>query len=367
MMEKIQNLLKDKRAAGIGILVVAVLFVLVGITAGIAGCTHNTVKESTATDAIREGSASDAGKETETEKLTDETTKEETTPEETATAQEETTTTEAATAEEGTTETGAFSQVSKTVYAAQGVNVRSAADSDSEKLGRLSLNDAVEVTGYDGEWYRIIYNGTPAYVWAEYFTDTETPTEEQTQEPQTQQLQTQAVAQEPQIQAQTTPATVQESQTSAATAAASVDEHGHTLVSSLDLSGFPYTDPQYIVNCGDTLQLYQWCTYNGIPGFFGTADAEDQLWETNDEGVWYGDIIAERHGVDFTNCTGCFTEYCIDGNQGNGVYFYAFPDSVAGFSNNPFWQYVGLRNGYDTGNFAGKISVHITGTFSPYL
>ena len=61
------------------------------------------------------------------------------------------------------------------VYATAAVNVRSGADTDYEKLGTISPDTAVNVTGKTTNgWYRIKYGDKTGYVCAEYFT-TEKP------------------------------------------------------------------------------------------------------------------------------------------------------------------------------------------------
>ena len=52
------------------------------------------------------------------------------------------------------------------MYAQQTVNIRNLPSTDGEKLGSLSTNDEVKVTGQCSEtgWYRIDYNGNTAYI-----------------------------------------------------------------------------------------------------------------------------------------------------------------------------------------------------------
>lgn len=60
------------------------------------------------------------------------------------------------------------------VYATAAVNVRSDADTSSEKLGTLAPDTGVSVTGKTSSgWYRIKYGDKTGYVYAEYFTKTE--------------------------------------------------------------------------------------------------------------------------------------------------------------------------------------------------
>lgn len=54
------------------------------------------------------------------------------------------------------------------VKAKSGLNVRLEANANSEILGKLNKNDAVEVESMDGDWARISYNGTDGYVHSKY-------------------------------------------------------------------------------------------------------------------------------------------------------------------------------------------------------
>ena len=57
------------------------------------------------------------------------------------------------------------------VYATAAVNVRSGAGTDFEKLGTISPDSAVSVTGKTADgWYRIEYGSKTGYVCADYFT-----------------------------------------------------------------------------------------------------------------------------------------------------------------------------------------------------
>ena len=59
-----------------------------------------------------------------------------------------------------------YNDMDATMYAQKTVNVRSLPNTDGEKLGSLSTNDEVKVTGQCAEtsWYRIEYSGGVAYV-----------------------------------------------------------------------------------------------------------------------------------------------------------------------------------------------------------
>lgn len=66
-----------------------------------------------------------------------------------------------------------YTDLSKVMYAQQSVNVRDLPSTDGNKLGALSLNQEVTVTGQCNEtsWYRIEYNGAAAYVSSQYLGD----------------------------------------------------------------------------------------------------------------------------------------------------------------------------------------------------
>ena len=69
--------------------------------------------------------------------------------------------------------TYSFEEMDVTKFAKSTVNVRSLPISDGEKLGDLSMNDEVKVTGKCNEtgWYRIEYSNGIAYVSDEYLVD----------------------------------------------------------------------------------------------------------------------------------------------------------------------------------------------------
>lgn len=78
--------------------------------------------------------------------------------------------TEAPAAEESAVEEPAspysYTELSQTMYAQSTVNVRSLPEQSGEKLGSLSTNQEVTVTGQCNEtgWYRISYNGGEGFV-----------------------------------------------------------------------------------------------------------------------------------------------------------------------------------------------------------
>ena len=67
-----------------------------------------------------------------------------------------------------------YTDMSATMYATQTVNIRTAPSTDGEKVGSLSTNQEVNITGQCNEtnWYRFEYNGQTAYVSNSYISDT---------------------------------------------------------------------------------------------------------------------------------------------------------------------------------------------------
>ena len=80
--------------------------------------------------------------------------------------------------EEGTEQTAeaeyTYTDMSATMYATQTVNVRTLPSTDGDKVGSLSTNQEIAVTGQCNEtsWYRFDYNGQTAYVSNNYVSDT---------------------------------------------------------------------------------------------------------------------------------------------------------------------------------------------------
>ena len=66
-----------------------------------------------------------------------------------------------------------YSDMAATKYAKQSVNVRNLPTKDGERLGGLSMNQAVTITGQCNEtkWYRIEFNGGVGYVSSNYVVD----------------------------------------------------------------------------------------------------------------------------------------------------------------------------------------------------
>ena len=67
-----------------------------------------------------------------------------------------------------------YTDMSATMYATQTVNVRTLPSTDGDKIGSLSTNQEIAVTGQCNEtsWYRFEYNGQTAYVSNNYISDT---------------------------------------------------------------------------------------------------------------------------------------------------------------------------------------------------
>ena len=64
-------------------------------------------------------------------------------------------------------------EMNATKYAIQSVNVRKGPGTEYDKVGGLTTNEAITVTGKtDNGWFRFTYNGAEAYVSAKYVADT---------------------------------------------------------------------------------------------------------------------------------------------------------------------------------------------------
>lgn len=67
----------------------------------------------------------------------------------------------------------AVTEMNATKYAIQSVNVRKGPGTEYDKVGGLTTNEAITVTGKtDNGWFRFTYNGAEAYVSAKYVADT---------------------------------------------------------------------------------------------------------------------------------------------------------------------------------------------------
>lgn len=78
--------------------------------------------------------------------------------------------------------TYSYTDKSATMYAKSSVNVRDLPDTNGNKVGGLSTNQEVSVTGQCNEtgWYRINYNGGTAYVSNSYLGDSKVDTKKNT-------------------------------------------------------------------------------------------------------------------------------------------------------------------------------------------
>ena len=79
---------------------------------------------------------------------------------------------------EGTQLSYTYTDMDATKYAKSSVNVRNMPGTDGDKLGSLSFNQEVKVTGQCNEtgWYRIEYSGETAYVSDSYLVDSKVET-----------------------------------------------------------------------------------------------------------------------------------------------------------------------------------------------
>lgn len=68
----------------------------------------------------------------------------------------------------------AASQETTQMYASSTLNIRSSSSTDSEILGKLGVNDTVDVISTDGDWTAILYNGNKAYVASAYLSSSKT-------------------------------------------------------------------------------------------------------------------------------------------------------------------------------------------------
>lgn len=92
--------------------------------------------------------------------------------------------------------TYSYTDKSATMYAQSSVNVRDLPDTNGNKVGRLSTNQEVSVTGQCNEtgWYRISYNGSEAFVSDKYLGDSKVEVKQATQSTNTQSADSQPAA-----------------------------------------------------------------------------------------------------------------------------------------------------------------------------
>lgn len=83
---------------------------------------------------------------------------------------------------EGSMLTYTYTDMDATKYAKSAVNVRNLPNTDGSKVGSLSTNNEVKVTGQCNEtgWYRIEYDGNVAYVSDSYLVDNKVETKKAT-------------------------------------------------------------------------------------------------------------------------------------------------------------------------------------------
>lgn len=117
--------------------------------------------QTTIPNAITEWAGTIVSQNTETESTEQQVSEETTEAEQTETPEENTDQPE---------ENGPTQSEPDTVYAVDTVNVRAAADTESEKLGTLEQGTALTRTGTDGEWSIVNYNGQTGYIKTEYLT-----------------------------------------------------------------------------------------------------------------------------------------------------------------------------------------------------
>ena len=103
--------------------------------------------------------------------------------------------------EQETTETEeespySYTDKSATMYAQRAVNVRDLPDTSGNKVGGLSTNQEVTVTGQCNEtgWYRISYNGSEAFVSDKYLGDSKVEVQQTTQSTNTQSADSQSAS-----------------------------------------------------------------------------------------------------------------------------------------------------------------------------
>lgn len=170
-MDKIKDFLSNKR----NVIALVSAIVVVGIICVVVGSNSKDDKK-TATSGnvkVEKETTLKIEKESTTEKKIEETT----TAEETTTVQETTV--------EETTTSNPVTPMSKTMFVTGSSNVRAGYSGNDEIIGKLQLNNQVEITGKVGEWYQINYNGSTAYIHESLLSDTEietqAPTERQTE------------------------------------------------------------------------------------------------------------------------------------------------------------------------------------------
>ena len=133
--------------------------------------TTTTIEQSEVTDTPEETTSTPEATEEASEEVVTETETTEATPEPMETVAPEPT--EEPTPEPEPQATYTYTDMSATMYAQQTVNVRDLPDTSGNKIGSLSANDEIAITGKCNEtgWYRFDYNGNVAYVSNKYVGD----------------------------------------------------------------------------------------------------------------------------------------------------------------------------------------------------
>lgn len=156
-----------------------------------------------------------------------------------------------------------FKDMTATMYAQRAVNVRDLPDTSGNKVGGLSTNDEVAVTGQCNEtgWYRISYNGGTAYVSNSYLSDSKVENTKNTNSNSSSQSST------------GTSSTNNDSQ-SAASSDSGSSNTGST--ASKELPSNPYPLNTLVEDTGSSVSFYCLETFtngvsNGYPNFYDTA------------------------------------------------------------------------------------------------
>ena len=157
------------------------------------------------------------------------------------------------TEEQETTETEeespySYTDMSATMYAQRTVNVRDLPDTSGNKVGGLSTNQEVSVTGQCNEtgWYRISYNGSEAFVSDKYLGESKVEVQQTTQSANTQSSDSQPAS----------------------------SDSGNT--TSTELPSNPYTLNTVVEDTGSSVSFYCLETFtngvsDGYPNFYDTA------------------------------------------------------------------------------------------------
>ena len=157
------------------IILMTTLLLAISVCVGCGAENTATEKTEITTEVKTEEKTSDSAEEVTSEENTVQKKETSTEPSEEVTteATEQVETTELEKAETSTSEPQAeytYTDISATMYAQQTVNVRDLPDTKGNKVGSLSTNDEIAISGQCNEtgWYRFEYNGGVAYVSDKY-------------------------------------------------------------------------------------------------------------------------------------------------------------------------------------------------------